>query len=184
MEHNLLKFIDTTYPNPRSKNEVPIWFLISCQFVMRLHQTGNYHQLQYLLNAGSILTKFGFNVGAKHIGFNSKNKKNRTTAIHPDTVRKFFKDTKSLDEFHIAGYELGAGNEDELVQAKRLVPDFCRYNSGLMQLLIVDRGYIDSDFINKIKHDYTVDILIPLKNNMDDYRDAVNLAVIKKNGKP
>ncbi len=31
---------------------------------MRLHQTGRYQHLDYLLNAGSILTRFGFNVGA------------------------------------------------------------------------------------------------------------------------
>ena len=267
MERNLLSFIDSTYPNPRTKNEVPIWFLISCQFVMRLYQIGEYHKLQYLLNAGSILTKFGFNVGAGNIGFNDKNKKNRTTAVHPDTVRKFFKDTKSeeirawyrqelqhwfrsqrvfdhqgifildqsrlvvpdnkhytnavkmpVDEhgqwykelgdlteeqkqslvyhpcytistlltvkakiqgFHIAGYELGPGNEDELIQAKRLIPNFCRSLYGVMKLLIVDRGYIDGELINKIKRDYAVDILIPLKKTMATYHDAVALANMK-----
>src|SRR5262245_11296560 len=74
LESNLLKFIDSSYPNPRTKNEVPIWFLVSCQFVMHLYQTGNYNHLKFLLNAGSILTRFGFNVGSSKIGFNAKNK--------------------------------------------------------------------------------------------------------------
>ena len=32
LDSGLLKFVDATYPNPREKNEVPIWFLITCQF--------------------------------------------------------------------------------------------------------------------------------------------------------
>ena len=89
--------MDATYPNPRIKNEVPIWFLVTCQFLMRIHQTGRYHHLKYLLHAGSVLTKFGFNVGSQHIGFNDKNKQTRKTAINADTVRKFFKDTLTED---------------------------------------------------------------------------------------
>lgn len=276
LESNLLKFIDSSYPNPRSKNEVPIWFLVSCQFVMHLYQTGSYHHLQFLLNSGSILTRFGFNVGAKKIGFNSKNKKIRKTAIHADTARnhadtarKFFKDTRhdeicqwyrhdlqtwfrgqrafqhqgifvldqshlvvpdnenyidavkmpvdehgqlysnlgsltqeqknaliyhrcytlstllnvstNYDQFHVAGYELGPGNQDELVQAKKLVPDFCRKFPGLIKLLIVDRGYIDKTFIKKIKCDYGIDVLIPLRKDMDDYQESIALANMKNN---
>jgi len=264
MESKLLKFIDSSYPNPREKNEVPIWFIISCQFILRLHQKANYNNLQYLLNSGSLLTRFGFNVGAKKIGFNDKNKKKRKEVIHYDTVRKFFKDTKcneirswyrddlqrwfntkrtfdhrgifildqsrlvvpnnenytdavkmpvdehgqlyeglkylteeqkksliyhpcytfstllnvgiGQDGFHIAGYEFGPGNEDELVQAERLVPSFCRQFKGLMKTLIVDRGYIDGEFLGKLKRDHSVDTLIPLKKNMDDFKEAIAIA--------
>ncbi len=267
MERNLLEFMNRTYPNPREKNEVPIWFLICCQFVMRLHQTGNYHHLGFLLNSGSLLTRFGFNVGSPRIGFNDKNKKTRKTAIHADTARKFFKDTSPgeirqwyrnelqtwfrqqrtfdhrgifildqshlvvpdnknykdavkmpVDEhgqlyanigsltteqkqgliyhpcytlstllnvamerpqFHVAGYEMGPGNEDELIQANKLVPAFCRQFSGLMKLLIVDRGYIDGDFIGKIKHDHHVDVLIPLRKNMINAQDSIAIATME-----
>lgn len=267
LERRLLEFVETTYPNPREKNEVPIWFLICCQFVMRLYQTGNYHHLGFLLNSGSLLTRFGFNVGSKKIGFNEKNKKERSTVMHSDTARKFFKDTPPaeiqrwylqdlqkwfrtqrafdhrgifvldqshlvvpdnenyteavkmpVDEhgqwyshfgllteeqkkgliyhrcytlstllnvamehphFHVAGYELGAGNEDELVQAKKLVPAFCNQLSGVMKLLILDRGYIDGEFIKKIKQDHNVDVLIPLRKNMVDAQEAIAIARMK-----
>jgi Transposase DDE domain len=266
-ERKLLEFINNSYPNPREKNEVPIWFLICCQFVMRLHQTGNYHHLGFLLNSGSLLTRFGFNIGAKKIGFNGKNKKTRKTVIHADTARKFFKDTNPMEirkwyrndlqkwfreqrtfdhrgifvldqshlvvpdnenyknavkmpvdehgqlyhnlssltaeqkqelvyhrcytlstllnvalerpQFHVAGYELGAGNEDELPQADRLVPAFCRQFNGVMKLLIIDRGYIDGEFIEKIKRDHNVDVLIPLKKNMIDAQDAISIATMQ-----
>jgi len=264
MESQLLKFIDRTYPNPRIKNQVPVWFLVTCQFIMRLHQTGRYQHLRYLLNSGSLLTRFGFNVGASKIGFNDKNKKPRQTAVDADSVRKFFKDTRPAeirewyqkdlqswfriqkafehhgifvldqshlvvpdnenylgavkmpvdengqlyqnlsaltseqkqalvyhrcyalstllnvgieqDHFHVAGYELGPGNEDELVQAEKLIPAFCQKFPGAIKLLIMDRGYIDSDFIHKLQHDYKIDVLIPLRSNMEVYIDSVALA--------
>ena len=263
-EMRLLEFVDQSYPNPRTSNEVPIWFLISCQFLMRLHQTGRYAHLRYLLHAGSLLTRFGFNVGAKKIGFNAKNKKQRKTALDADTVRKFFKDTdpqaintwychdlqqwfkqkRALDNrglfildqshlvvpdnpnyqhavkmpvdehgqryanwggltdeekkayifhpcyalstllnvapdqtmFHVAGYELGPGNEDELTQAERLLKTYCQKNPGVIKELIVDRGYLSGQFISHLKHTYHIDTLIPLKKNMLAYQDALVIA--------
>lgn len=270
MQCGLLDFVDARYPNPRKKNEVPIWFLITCQFLLHLHFTGKYSHLRYLLNAGSILTKFGFNVGSRHIGFNNKNRYDRKTAINSDTVRKFFKDTKAEDiqdwyiddlqswfkknrafdnkgifildqshlvvpknkkyekavnmpvdehgqwygnfnsltkeqkeslayhpcyalsalihvspgnndHFHVAAYDLGAGNEDELEQAKRIIPKFWRAHPGVIKELIVDRGYVSGEWVSKLKKDYNIDTLVPLKKNMDIYQDAVNLAVMENN---
>lgn len=256
--------VDSTYPTPRQKQEVPVWFLISCQFLLKLWCSGRYHHLGYFLNAGSILTRFGFNVGAESIGFNDKNRYERKTAVDPDTVRKFFKDTnpqeirdwyneslqgwfrgqrvfntrgiflldqthlvvpdnpryegvawmpvdehgqryrnyddlteeqrKGLkyhpcyslslllhvdvteDFFHVAAYEFGPGNEDELPQAEKFVPDFCRSHPSLIKELIVDRGYIDGEFIGRLKKDHDVDVLVPLKKSMATYQDAVDIA--------
>lgn len=263
-EIGILPFIDGTYPNPRERNDVPIWFLVTCQFVMKLYQASNYNHLKYLLRSGSILMRFGFNVGDRHIGFNNKNRMKREMAVNFDTVRKFFKDTNRneirwwyredlqtwfnthnafdrkgifildqshlvvpdnpnyidavkmpVDEhgqlysrlpkltaeekrslvyhrcytltvllnvapdkgtFHIAGYELGPGNEDELPQAKRLIADFCRRSPGIIKELIVDRGYIDGEWIDCLKCNYGIDTLIPLKNSMDNYQDAIAIA--------
>ncbi len=267
LESKLLKFIDASYPNPREKNEVPLWFLVSCQFVMHLFQTGHYHHLQFLLHSGSLLTRFGFNVGAPHLGFNAKNKKNRKTPVHSDTVRKFFKDTSVQDiqtwyvthmqgwfkqqrafdhqgifildqshlvvpdnknykeavkmpvdshgqlypnlgflseeqrkaliyhrcyslstllnvstdceQFHVAAYQLGPGNQDELVQAEKLIPQFCKQSGGLIKLLIMDRGYIDGNFIGTLKNKHNIDVLIPLKKNMHDHQEAIAIATMK-----
>lgn len=264
LQSGFFKYADKTYPNPRSKNEVPIWFLVSCQFLLKLNQSSRYHQLKYLMNAGSVLSRVGFNVSSTVIGFNKKNKLERKTAVDSDTVRKFFKDTApldlrawhnnqmqswfkskqayhekgifildqshlvvpdnpnykmavrmpvdsngqlykhidllskeqkkvlpyhpcytmstllhigpKLDWFHISGYELGPGNEDELPQAERLIPSFCNQHPGLMKELIMDRGYIDGSFVSKLKRDYDVDSLLPLKKNMSSYCDALDIA--------
>lgn len=264
LEAGFLEFVERSYPTPREKEEVPIWFLMSCQLLMRLCLSTRYEQLKHFLNAGSVLTRVGFNVADPSIGFNEKNKKPRKTAADSDTVRKFFKDTdpqeirnwynesvqgwfrgkrafedrglfildqthlvvpdnpnykgairlpvdehgqwypnykkfteeqkKALphhpcyalslllhanpmkDLFHIAGYEFGPGSEDELVQAKRLLPDFCRVYRGIMKELIVDRGYVDGGWVGKMKKDYGVDILVPLKAGMADFEDAIGIA--------
>ena len=150
-ERKLLAFINSTYPNPRERNEVPIWFLICCQFVMRLHQTGHYHHLGFLLNSGSLLTP----------------EQRQGLIYHPCyTLSTLLNVAMEHPQFHVASYELGAGNEDELVHAKKIVPEFCNKFSGVMKLLIIDRGYIDGEFIGKIKRDHHVDVLIPLRKNM------------------
>jgi len=92
MKSEFLKFADKSFPNPRFQNEVPIWFLLTCQFLLRIHQSQRYSNLKTLLRSGSVLSRVGFNVGSGELGFNNKNTKPRTTAVDQDTVRKFFKD--------------------------------------------------------------------------------------------
>ena len=265
LQSDFFSFSDKSYPNPRVKNEVPIWFLIASQLVLRVHNSGTYSQLDYFLNAGSILTRIGFNVSSHgSVGFNNKHSKPRKTAVNHDTVRKYFKDTdpkkiqdwhnddlqrwfrvrkaydpkglfildqshlvvpkndnyknavympvdehgqlyknlsqlteeqkkalpyhpcyslscllhvgNSPDMFHVAGYDLGAGNEDELPQAQSLVPRFCERYPGVMKELIMDRGYLSGGFIGDLKQKHNVDVLIPLRSNMDDYKDAFEIA--------
>jgi len=77
----------------------------------------------------------------------------------------------------VAGYELDAGNTDELPQGRRLVKQFVEAaGPGVLQLLIVDKGYIDGAFISDVKEVHGADVLVPLKLSMDVLKDAVNLA--------
>ena len=265
LEHKFFDFADKTYPNPRKVNLVPVWFLIAAQFVLRLHNRRSYDDLRYFLNAGSILTKIGFNASAGGVvGFNEKNSYERKTAIDADTVRKYYRDTNaqdlrdwynesvqgwfrgrkvfdrhglfildqshlvvpdnpnykgavrmpvdehgqryrglskmteeerkalvhhpcyalscllhvnsSGDLYHIAGYDFGPGNVDELVQAENLLPAFFKMYPGTAKELILDRGYISGPFVGRLKQIYNVDVLIPLKTSMSDFRDALTIA--------
>lgn len=81
----------STYPTPRTKEEIPVWFLLSCAIQMKLHTTASFHALPGILRSGSVLTRMKFNVGGKNGGFNLKNKNPRESPIHQDTLRKFFK---------------------------------------------------------------------------------------------
>lgn len=265
LQSKFLEHADKTYPNPRKKNEVPVWFQISCQLL--LHSLGqiSYKALDALLYAGPILNRIGFNVIAP-LGFNDKNTYERKTPVHQDSVRKFFKDTDPIairnwfssslqnwfysngmydtrgiyiidqthvvvpdnanyedaiwmpvDEYghfyhnysalseeqrkslpchpcytlstllhindtketaHFAGYEWGPGNKDEIPQAMKLIDDFFLHNEpGSIKLLIVDRGYISGEFIKYVKGAYNVDVLMPLKESMEQYKDALAIAL-------
>jgi hypothetical protein len=44
-----------------------------------------------------------------------------------------------------------------------------------MKRLILDRGFLDGEQMGRCKKDYGIDILIPLKKNMDVYQDALGL---------
>lgn len=253
-----------SYPTPRKKEEVALWFLLACKVQMKIHTTSCYEQLPGILRSGAVLSRVKFNVGGENGGFNNKNKKERTSAVHHDTLRKFFKDTKPeelknwhnkdiqkfirknrgfdkhgifiLDQTHIvvpenenykdavrmpvdehgqlidmsnmteeqkkgvkyhpcyalsdlihigkddqsfifAGYQWGPGNTDELVQGEPLVKDFVEaVGKGVMKLLIVDRGYINGEFISMVKLDLGSEVLIPLRSNMDVLTDATRIA--------
>lgn len=251
-----------SYPSPRKKEEVPVWFLLCCEVQMRLHTTSAHSRLPGILKSGPILSRVKFNIGGLDGGFNYKNRKERVSVIDQDCARKFTKDTPYLelrnwynnavvstmrthrafdkhgifvlDQTHlvvpdnehyeesvympvdehgqridisgmndaqksavryrrcyalsllthidkqdgfkiVAGYQLGPGNIDELPQGTALIQKFTRaVGKGVMKLLIVDRGYIDAEFVNEVFRGCNCDLIIPLKDSMDIYKYAVN----------
>jgi len=79
----------SSYPHPRLKEEIPIWFLLSCAIQMKLHTEVAFDNLPGILQSGSILSQVKFNIGLKDGGFNYKNKKPRTSVVDQDTLRKY-----------------------------------------------------------------------------------------------
>jgi len=47
---------------------------------------------------------------------------------------------------------------------------------GVIKWLILDRGFIDGERISRCKRDWGIDVLIPMKKNMDIWTDAWALA--------
>lgn len=86
-----------SYPSPRKKEEVPLWFLLCCAVQMRLCTTGTYSKLPGILKNGPLLSRVKFNVGGMEGGFNNKNRYDRSCPVNFDSVRKFYRDTPALD---------------------------------------------------------------------------------------
>jgi hypothetical protein len=102
IEQRFFQWCASSYPTPRERENIPVWFLLACALQMKLHGTGAFQRLERILRSGSILTRARFNIGLQEGGFNHKNKKRRETPIDPDTARKFFTDTAAerLEEWH------------------------------------------------------------------------------------
>jgi len=250
-----------SFPSPRKKEEVPVWFLLCCAVLMRMHTTSAHLRLPGLLKNGPILSRVKFNLGGAEGGFNHKNRKQREAPVDQDGVRKFFKDSAPpglrqwhngdvasfyrrnrafdkhgvfimdltrvvvpdnanyqgtarmpVDEngqlldlshmspeqraavkyrpcyalselmhigkqdscFIVAGYQWGPGNIDELVQGRALVKEFiAAVGTGVMKLLILDRGYIDGGFITMLVLEAKTDVLLPLRADMDMHVCAI-----------
>ncbi len=71
-----------SYPTPRKKEEVALWFLLACKVQMKLHTTAAFDQLPAILRSGAVLARVKFNVGGDNGGFNNKNRKERTYPVH------------------------------------------------------------------------------------------------------
>jgi hypothetical protein len=65
----------------------------------------------------------------------------------------------------------GKANECPVLyrQVKQLVDGV---GKGVMKRLVVDRGFLDGKEISACKRDYGIDVLIPVRRNMDIYEDA------------
>jgi len=51
---------------------------------------------------------------------------------------------------------------------------------GVIKLLILDRGFIDGKNISRCKHEWGIDVLLPMKKKMAPVRCTVWFAVIGK----
>jgi len=68
------------------------------------------------------------------------------------------------------------GNDHECPILYELVKQFvAAVGKGVMKRLILDRGFLDGEAISICKKVYGIDILIPIRRNMDIYEDAMAL---------
>jgi hypothetical protein len=85
------------------------------------------------------------------------------------------------DYFLFAGLSVVAGNAHEGPVLWDLVDKFVEaVGKGVMKRLILDRGFIDGAQMGRCKKEHGIEVLIPLKKNMDVYEDVLGLV---RNGK-
>jgi len=274
----LLDSLVETYPTPRKKEEVPLWFYVASNLSMRLHGVHAFDAFPMVVRSGGMLQALGPKGGRKVVhpktqettvlceGFNRKNHYDRETPCDPDYLRKVAKDTDAeplmgwfnrdvvrvfrkhrvFDKEGIfigdASYLFVPDNPMYEGSAKMLFDDNnhpvdpeqykkmteaqkarCQWKRcykmvtllhtnrrqdfyvfvavkvvsgkahecpvlyemvkqwveavgpGVIQRLILDRGFIDGEAISLCKKQYGIDILIPIRRNMDLYEDALAL---------
>jgi hypothetical protein len=76
-----------------------------------------------------------------------------------------------------AGLALLPGNAHEVGPFFKLVEKFVQtVGKGVMKWLVLDRGFIDGAEISRCKQQWDIDVVIPMKKNMDIWADAWALA--------
>jgi hypothetical protein len=82
------------------------------------------------------------------------------------------------DQAHVyAGAALLPGNAHEVGPLFQLVEGFVgKVGQGVIKWLVLDRGFIDGEWISRCKEQWGIDVIIPLKKNMDLWADAWALA--------
>jgi len=86
--------------------------------------------------------------------------------------------TNRAGEFFLyAGLVVVAGKDHECPLLYRLVEEFVQaHGRGVMKRLIVDRGFLDGAKIGRCKQEWGIQVLIPVRRNMEIYLDVVGLA--------
>jgi len=274
----ILNKLSETYPSPRKKEEVPLWFYISSNLSMRLHGVHSFNAFPLVVRSGGMLNVLGPK-GAQKVthpdtgdvtiaceGFNKKNHYDREAPCDQDFLRKLAKDTeadalmrwfstdvaevfksqrafdkegifigdasylfvpdnpnyegsvkllfdendhpvseeaykkmtddkkthcqwrrcykmvsllhtnRSIEFFFFVALKLLPGNAHECPVLYGLVKQFVEtVGKGVMKRLILDRGFLDGKAISTCKKEYGIDVLIPVRRNMDIYQDAMAL---------
>jgi len=274
----ILDKLAETYPSPRKKEEVPLWFYVASNLSMRLHGVHSFNAFPLVVRSGGLLNVLGPK-GAQKVthpdsgdvtiaceGFNHKNHYDRQTPCDQDFLRKLARDTeadalmrwfstdvaalfksrrafdkegifigdgsylfvpdnpnyegsvkllfddndhpvsqeaykkmtdkrkarcqwrrcykmvsllhtnRTMDFFFFVALKILPGNAHESAVLYELVRQFVEtMGKGVMKRLILDRGFLDGKSISNCKKDYGIDVLIPVRRNMDIYKDAMAL---------
>lgn len=86
--------------------------------------------------------------------------------------------TNRAGEFFLyGGLRLIAGKDHEGPVLYELVDEFVQYHGrGVVKRLLLDRGFLDGEKIGHCRGDLGIDVLIPVRRDMDIYKDVVGLA--------
>ena len=80
------------------------------------------------------------------------------------------------DFFLFLAVKVVPGNDHESSVLYELVKQFVEAaGPGVIKRLILDRGFLDGEAISLCKKKYGIDVLIPIRRNMDLYMDAMAL---------
>ena len=81
------------------------------------------------------------------------------------------------DFFLYAALEVVAGKDHESPLLYHMVEQFVEFHGkGILKKLILDRGFLDGPNMGRCKQEWKIDVLIPVRRNMDIYQDVVGMA--------
>lgn len=87
---------------------------------------------------------------------------------------------RQLDFFFVVGARVVSGRRQECPILYDLVEEVVRaVHQGFIKVLIVDRGLIDGERMGRLKQEFAIDTIVPVRTNMDLYADAIGLTRLR-----
>ena len=81
------------------------------------------------------------------------------------------------DYFLYVAVKVVPGKDHEAPILYQMLEQFSEYHGkGIIKKLLLDRGFLDGPQIGRCKQEWGIDILMPVRRNMDIYRDILGLA--------
>jgi hypothetical protein len=81
------------------------------------------------------------------------------------------------DYFLYAAVKVVPGKDHEAPILYQMIEQFIQgHGKGIIKKLLLDRGFLDGPHIGRCKQEWGIDILMPVKRNMDIYQDILGLA--------
>jgi hypothetical protein len=81
------------------------------------------------------------------------------------------------DYFLYVAMKVVPGKDHESPILYRMIEQFVEYHGkGIIKKLLLDRGFLDGIQIGRCKQEWGIDILMPVRRNMDIYQDILGLA--------
>jgi hypothetical protein len=81
------------------------------------------------------------------------------------------------DFFLYVALKVVAGKEHEVPILYQMIEEFIQYHGkGIIKKLLLDRGFLDGPHIGRCKQEWGIDVLMPVRRNMDIYQDILGLA--------
>jgi hypothetical protein len=80
------------------------------------------------------------------------------------------------DYFLYVSVKVVPGKDHEAPILYRMIEEFIQYHGkGIIKKLLLDRGFLDGPQIGRCKQEWGIDILMPVRRNMDIYQDILGL---------
>ncbi|MBI4874911.1 MAG: transposase [Acidobacteria bacterium] len=87
---------------------------------------------------------------------------------------------RRLDFFFVVAARVVGGRQHECPPLYELVEEVVRaVHRGVIKVLIVDRGLIDGPRMGRLKQEFAIDTIVPVRTNMDLYQDALGLTRLR-----
>jgi len=87
---------------------------------------------------------------------------------------------RKLDFFFVVAARVVPGRRHECPILYELVEEVVRaVHRGVIQVLIVDRGLIDGERMGRLKQEFAIDTIVPVRSNMDLFADAIGLTRLR-----